>query len=149
MKLCSGLMIFVLIITVAIGSRTTYIIISTSEVPNCPDNANRCLTLVELIASVPQGQSAFQSREEVIFQLGVHIVNGTDGTNLTAVSVGNLTIRGDSETSNVNITCLLQFNFVFKKVDTVSIYNMIFNNCTSDVEIFGIPGINHCFSLTL
>ena len=137
MKL-SSLMLFVLTSTVAIGSRTTYIITSTSEVQNCPNNATRCLTLVELIARVHQGQSAFQSQEEVIFQPGVHIVNGTERTNLTVVSVGNLTIRGDSETSNVNITCLLQFNFIFEKVDNVSISNMIINNCTSDVEIYGI-----------
>ena len=114
----------------AIEQKTTYIITSTSEAPHCPDNASRCLTLNELIAS--QGYSAFQSQEVVIFQPGVHIVNETERTNLSVVDITSLTIKGDSERRDVIITCFLPFHFMFKEVENISIFNLTFSNCISN-----------------
>ena len=113
----------------AIGQKMTYIY-TTSEAPYCPDCANRCLTLIELITG--QGQSAFQCQEVVVFQPGVHIVSGTERNNLSVMDVKNVTIKGDSETSNVIITCFSCFHFTFKKVDNISIVNLTFHNCVSN-----------------
>lgn len=110
----------------------TYIITSTSEASYCPDHADRCLTLNELITN--QGQSAFQSQEIVVFQTGVHIVNGTERKNLSVVDIKNVTIKGDSKASDVIITCFTCFHFLFKKVNTISIVNLTFNNCISSEE---------------
>lgn len=118
----------------AFEPKVTYIITSTSETPYCPIYNNtkfyRCLTLNELIAS--QGYSAFQSQEVVIFQPGIHIVNDTEKTNISVADITNLTIRGDSKRGDVIITCISNFHFMFKKVENISIVNLIFNNCISN-----------------
>ena len=144
--LCLAASATVLATVLAIEQKTTYIITSTSEAPHCPDNASRCLTLNELIAS--QGYSAFQSQEVIIFQPGVHIVNETERTNLSVVDITSLIIKGDSERSDVIITCSSPFHFMFKKVENISIYSLTFSNCISN-ETYKQTKNQTLFSLTL
>ena len=128
-----------LIITMSIGmgqyTHQTYVIPTepASELASrCPDNGNmtesRCLTLNQLIISVPNGQSAFEPQEEVVFQSGIHVVNGTERQNLTALRIRNLTMRG--EPGNVTITCLEEFFFRFEESYHISIFNIKFDNCS-------------------
>ena len=111
----------------------TYVIPTepASEVASrCPDNSNktRCLTLNELIVSVPKRRSVFQSKEEVIFQPGVHIVNGTERTYLLAFRTRKLLMRG--ETNNVTIICWEEFNFAFVQAAHVIVSNLTLHNCS-------------------
>ena len=128
----SGLISFTLSISVALGQNKTYVIsseLSSMEAPHssCPDDVIQCLTLNELTDSVPQ---AFQS-QEVVFESGVHVVNETKRQNLTFSHVRNLTMRGES--SNVTITCLLDFHVVFEHVANIRISNLTFCSCMSNI----------------
>ena len=100
---------------------------SSEQASSRPDNS-RCLTLHELINHTAEqwSRSAFQSGEEVIFQSGVHFVNGTGKQKLAARDIKGITIRGEP---NAIISCLDDFYFRFEWCSNVNISNIEFNNC--------------------
>ena len=108
----------------------TYII-PTSVSVQCPeDNSNanttRCLTLNELIDSPPGRYGTFQSREEVIFLSGTHVVNGTERDYVYSDESSNLVLRGES--NKVTIVCLKPFTFRFVQGRYVKVSNMTLIN---------------------
>ena len=124
-------------------TRRTYIIptepssvsLSSVQCPDSEDNSNvnimiRCLTLNELINSSPGKHGMFQSREEVVFLSGTHVVDGTKRDHVYSDKTSNLVLRG--ETNKVTIVCLKQLIFVFARGRYVKVSNLTFINCTTN-----------------
>ena len=113
-----------------VSSMLTYMIptIPSSQLAShCPASADRCLTLNELIDSNTDGSGIrLMSDEEIVFQSGEHIVNGTRNVFLFVYNVRHLTFQGQP---NVTITCETEFYFEFAQVTALEISNIHFKNC--------------------
>ena len=139
-------------------TRHTYIIptestsVSSSSV-QCPkDNSNanmiRCLTLNELIDSPLGEHGTFQSREEVIFLSGTHVVDGTKRDHVFSRESSNLVLRGES--NKVTIVCLKWFAFVSGEGRYVKVSNLTFINCTmNSSQPITYEGFSYCCYYTL
>ena len=133
---------FAVITLVLVGEARplTYIIPtlpSSQEASLCPENADHCLTLDDILRSRPS-EKAFQSNEKAVFRSGMHILNSSSHQYnfLTVWNVKNLEIRGESDST---IVCLEDFNFHFHDVGYVKIANIHFQNCCKVDNKLGVP----------
>ena len=103
---------------------------SVSELYVCPEdssNKTRCLTLNELTDSLPGRYGMFESREEVVFLSGKHVVDA-EGGYVYSGHASNLVLRGESK--SVTIVCLNEFSFCFSQGRYVKVLNLTFVNCS-------------------
>ena len=140
---CILLLLLAMLSVVAVGGQYTHRTYVTATDPaslhgvfHCHGYSNetytRCCTLTELIDSVSEGQSAFQSHEEVVFQSGLHVVSGTNKTSIAAIKVTGLAWRGES--GNVTVLCTKEFHFEFSRVSNVMLAHMTIKNCFYQIK---------------
>ena len=79
------------------------------------------------------GKKTIQSREEIIFQSGLHIVHGINayGYNISSLKITRIPLTMRGESNNVTILCLEQFFFEFMESYRINISNIIFRNCVA------------------
>ena len=107
--------------------RSTYVIATepTMNLSDCPVNASRCLTLNDLINSGSRWNPIFEHDENVVFQSGTHLVNGTQNQYLYTER-HNLIFRGES---NATIICAEDFVFVFHAIESITLSQLYLYNC--------------------
>ena len=91
----------------------------------CPVNASRCLTLNDLINSGSRWNPVFEHDERVVFQSGIHLVNGTQNKYLYTER-HNLVFRGES---NTTIVCAEDFVFMFHAIESILLSQLHLHNC--------------------
>ena len=115
---CISCIIFLLLSEVLVSGgwmpRSTYVIATELAIKNtsyrCPMNVSRCLTLNDLVNSGSRWNPVFEHEETIIFQSGIHFVNGTQQQHLYTER-HNLILRGESNATT--IVCAEEFMFVF------------------------------------
>lgn len=124
--------------------RSTYYVIATEPTVNlpyhCPVNASHCLTLNDLINSGSRWNPIFEHDEKVIFQSGIHLVNGTQNQYLYTER-HNLIFRGES---NATIVCAEDFVFVFQAIESITLSQLHLHDCKG---AYAIPNFDKVSTL--
>ena len=95
-------------------------------------NVSRCLTLNDLINSGSRWNPVFEHDETIVFQSGIHFVNGTQQQHLHT-GRHNLILRGESNATT--IVCAEEFMFVFETIESISLSQLHFHNCKGTYDL--------------
>ena len=128
-----GYLLFLILTTFCLTSHGGSVLFMkpASNISNCPNASNPCLTLTEYLEL---GNDSFSS---FIFLDGYHILD----TDFTIADLVNVSLRADSNAS-VSIDCGGQSRFLFNNVSGLVIENIAFISCGISSLMQPLPGIS-------